>query len=140
MHLLTTTEEHNKITILKKLSFFRQQLHIIHKTLSCFFVSISFLPALRFFLPLALPPILPTGLPAPAGCSINEDLGGVLHIVFKLSSVMDIQYDNIKWDSSKSDGCMKKTVSNNKLLSIFPNTKFTNIDDGLKIVHEFYKR
>ena len=45
---------------------------------------------------------------------------------------MDIEYDNIRWDSSKSDGCMKKTVSNNKLLSLFPNTKFTNIDDGLK--------
>jgi len=63
-------------------------------------------------------------------CDNNEYT--IKDIVFKLSSVMDIKYDNIKWDSSKSDGCMKKTVSNNKLLSLFPNTKFTDIDDGLK--------
>jgi len=35
-------------------------------------------------------------------------------------------------DISKSDGCMRKTVSNERFNSIFPDFNYTNIDDGLK--------
>ena len=37
---------------------------------------------------------------------------------------------DIVWDTTKSDGCMKKTVSNNKLKSIV-DCQFTDFKDGL---------
>jgi GDP-L-fucose synthase len=35
-------------------------------------------------------------------------------------------------DISKSDGCMRKTVSNERFNSIFPHFKYTTIDEGLE--------
>jgi GDP-L-fucose synthase len=40
-------------------------------------------------------------------------------------------YNNIVFDSTKSDGQFKKTADNSKLLSCNNGCKFTNIDDGL---------
>ena len=44
----------------------------------------------------------------------------------------------IKWDKSWPDGTLKKIMDNNKLLSIFPDIKFTSLKDGLKKTIEWY--
>lgn len=38
---------------------------------------------------------------------------------------------NIIYDSTKSDGCIKKTASNEYLLELFADLQFTNITDGI---------
>jgi hypothetical protein len=40
-----------------------------------------------------------------------------------------------KMDAAKSDGCMKKTVSNEKFKSIYPDFKFMNLKDGLEYTY-----
>jgi GDP-L-fucose synthase len=47
-------------------------------------------------------------------------------------------YDNIIFDTNKSDGQFKKTADNNKLMSHLKNFNFTNIDIGLKISIEWF--
>lgn len=44
----------------------------------------------------------------------------------------------IKWDKSWPDGTPKKIMDNSKLLSIFPDIKFTSLKDGLKKTIEWY--
>ena len=44
---------------------------------------------------------------------------------------MDFQ-GNIVFDTTKSDGQFKKTACNDKLVSLYPDFKFTPIQDGLK--------
>jgi|SRR3989304_2378063 len=44
----------------------------------------------------------------------------------------EAEYLNIIYDKSKPDGQHKKTCSNEKLKSLFPNFKFTNLEDGIK--------
>jgi len=38
----------------------------------------------------------------------------------------------LKFDTTKSDGQFKKTASNKKLLSLYPDFKFTPIQEGIK--------
>ena len=52
---------------------------------------------------------------------------------------MEIPREELKWRSSMSDGCMRKTVSNAKLKDIYPNLEFISIDEGLKITYEWFK-
>lgn len=64
-------------------------------------------------------------------CSTNiTDEISIKDIVQKIC--INLNYFNIKYDSSFSDGQYKKTVSNEKLRCIYPNLKFTSIDEGLK--------
>lgn len=42
-------------------------------------------------------------------------------------------------DITKSDGCMRKTVDNSRLLSIFPDLTFTDLSTGLKQTIEWFK-
>jgi GDP-L-fucose synthase len=42
-------------------------------------------------------------------------------------------------DTEKSDGCMRKTVDNSRLLSIFPDLTFTDLSVGLKQTIEWFK-
>ena len=46
---------------------------------------------------------------------------------------------NLLNDTSKVDGCMKKTVDNTELLKLYPDFKFTDLEDGLKITIEWIK-
>lgn len=46
----------------------------------------------------------------------------------------------IKNDTSRSDGCMRKTVDNSRLLSIFPDLTFTELDKGLRGTVEWFKQ
>ena len=38
----------------------------------------------------------------------------------------------VVYDTSKADGQYKKTASNKKLRSLYPDFEFTSIEDGLK--------
>lgn len=55
-----------------------------------------------------------------------------------ISDVVDkiVKYNNfngnIIYDTTKSDGQYKKTISNYKLLNLYPDFKFTSFDDGIK--------
>ena len=46
---------------------------------------------------------------------------------------------NILNDTSKADGCMKKTVDNTELLKLYPNLEFTDLEKGLKMTVEWMK-
>ena len=59
-------------------------------------------------------------------------------IVHTLSDTMHISQDSLFWDTEKSDGCMKKTVSNTHFKTIFPNFKFTDISLGLQKTYQWY--
>jgi GDP-L-fucose synthase len=47
--------------------------------------------------------------------------------------------DQMKFDTSYSDGQYKKTANNKKLIALNPNFKFTNIEEGLKNSIEWFK-
>ena len=42
------------------------------------------------------------------------------------------------WDNSKRDGCLKKTVSNEKFIQYYPNFTFTTFENGMKEMYEWY--
>ena len=42
--------------------------------------------------------------------------------------------------TSKSDGCIRKTVSNNLLKKTIPDYKFTNLDEGLYKTYNWFKK
>ena len=65
----------------------------------------------------------------------------IKEIVDKLVEYTHISPDLIKYDTNHSDGILKKTVSNRKLLAYYPDFKFTSIDQGLlKTVSWFRKQ
>jgi GDPmannose 4,6-dehydratase len=47
--------------------------------------------------------------------------------------------DKIEWDTSKSDGQYKKTATNEKLMKLFPDFKFTKFEDAIKTSVEFFQ-
>ena len=69
-------------------------------------------------------------------CNNNEY--SIHDIVLKLSLSMDIPFDKVVWDNSKSDGCLKKTVSNEKFKQYYPNFTFTTFENGMKEMYEWY--
>jgi GDP-L-fucose synthase len=69
----------------------------------------------------------------------NNDEYTIYDIVKKLSSVMNISFDNVVWDNTKNDGCLKKTVSNTKFKKYYPNYTFTSFDEGIKQTYKWYK-
>jgi len=48
----------------------------------------------------------------------------------------DAEEIEILWDSSKPDGQYRKDVSNQKMLSIMPDFKFTSLEEGIKITYK----
>ena len=76
----------------------------------------------------------------------NDEEKTIKEIVNELAKVMGIEQDKIEWDTSKSDGCMKKTVSNEKLKKVLKNVKtwefntFTKIRMGFFKTYNWYKR
>lgn len=69
----------------------------------------------------------------------NDNEWTIKDVVYKILDTMEIPREELKWLTNKSDGCMKKTVSNAKLKDIFPNLEFISIDEGLKITYEWFK-
>ena len=49
------------------------------------------------------------------------------------------EYDDIIFDTSKSDGQIRKTVSNEKLMNLNPSFKFTSLKGGLLETIEWFK-
>lgn len=69
----------------------------------------------------------------------NDEEYSIKEYVLKVCELLNISKNKIYWDKSKSDGCLKKTVSNNLLKKILPDFKFTNLEDGLKITYNWFK-
>jgi len=62
----------------------------------------------------------------------------IKYFIEKLVESMNIDKSNIKWDTSKSDGCMKKTITNDILKDILPDYKFKTIEEGFKETYEWF--
>lgn len=63
-------------------------------------------------------------------CSGDEEIS-----IFDLANLIGkiINFSNeIKFDTTKLDGSLKKTVSNNYLKTIIPDIKFTSLEEGLR--------
>ena len=74
---------------------------------------------------------------SPLICCNNEEYS-IKDIVSNVCNVMNIPFDKIEWNTNKSDGCLKKTVSNKKLSKIFPELTFTNLHDGLTFSYKWF--
>ena len=59
-------------------------------------------------------------------------------IVKSVCETMNIPFELVEWDTTKSDGCMKKTVSNKKLSKIFPELTFTELNKGLEFSYNWF--
>ena len=59
-------------------------------------------------------------------------------IVKSVCETMNIPFELVEWDTTKSDGCMKKTVSNKKLSNIFPELTFTELNKGLEFSYNWF--
>jgi len=60
----------------------------------------------------------------------EKDEISIKTVASEIASIFE--YDNIKFDTTRSDGQYRKTADNSKLLSYLPNFKFTDIKTGLK--------
>ena len=54
-----------------------------------------------------------------------------------VAGAMDFK-GKVVYDTTKADGQYKKTASNKKLMSLYPEFKFTSIEDGLKETCEWF--
>jgi len=70
-------------------------------------------------------------------CCNNEEFE-IKTIVQHIAEVMNIDYNNIQWDTNMSDGCMKKTVDNSLFNKLFPTFEFTSFNSGIKNTYEWY--
>ena len=61
----------------------------------------------------------------------EEDEVSIEDIARMIAKEFDYE-DNIKFDTSFSDGQFKKTADNNKLMKLYPDFEFTNINIGIK--------
>ncbi len=70
--------------------------------------------------------------PEPIILSVGEeDEVSIADVAKGVAEGMDFQ-GNIVFDTTKSDGQFKKTASNKKLMSLYPDFKFTPIKEGLR--------
>jgi GDP-L-fucose synthase len=65
----------------------------------------------------------------------NLSIGQMAKIAIGVTENKNI---DIKWDTSKPNGQLRKDVSIDKFKSLFPNFKFTPLRDGIKIVYDTY--
>lgn len=70
-------------------------------------------------------------------CCTDEEYK-IVDVVDKLATAMRLNKENIHWDATKSDGCMKKTVSNEKLKKIIKDYNFVSLDEGLKETYDWF--
>ena len=70
--------------------------------------------------------------PEPIILSVGEeDEVSIADVAKGVAEAMDFQ-GKIVFDTTKSDGQFKKTANNSKLMSLYPEFKFTPIKEGLK--------
>ena len=62
----------------------------------------------------------------------------IKELVLKVMDTMNMDQKKLTWLTEKSDGVMKKTVSNKKLMTLFSNLKFTSLDEGLKYTYDWF--
>jgi GDP-L-fucose synthase len=60
----------------------------------------------------------------------EKDELSIKTVAIEIASIFE--YDNIKFDTTRSDGQYRKTADNSKLLRYLPDFKFTDIKTGLK--------
>ena len=70
-------------------------------------------------------------------CYTDEEYK-IVDVVDKLATAMKLNKEDIHWDATKSDGCMKKTVSNEKLKKIIKDYNFVSLDEGLKETYDWF--
>ena len=70
----------------------------------------------------------------------NAHVYSIKEIVETLTDVMEIDNNHVYWNKTKSDGCMKKTVTNKKLLELYPEISrtFTNLKEGLMYTYLWF--
>ena len=73
----------------------------------------------------------------PLICCNNDELE-IKEVIETIADTMSIPRNEIVWDTTKSDGCMKKTVSNKKFNGIYPDFKFMNLKDGLEYTYDWF--
>lgn len=62
----------------------------------------------------------------------------IKEMVETLGETMNINVNSIKWDTTKSDGCIKKTVDNTMLLKLYPSFNFISLQNGLKETYKWF--
>ena len=69
----------------------------------------------------------------------NDEEHTIKEVVEELARVMDLDKKNLVWDTSKANGCMRKTVSNIRLtnMNIFKN--FKTLEYGLQETYTWFK-
>jgi GDP-L-fucose synthase len=70
-------------------------------------------------------------------CCTDEEYK-IMDVVDKLADVMELDKKSIFWDSTKADGCMKKTVSNEKLKKIIKDYNFIPLSLGLEETYRWF--
>lgn len=68
--------------------------------------------------------------------SDNLSIKRIAEIALSVCDATDVE---IIWDSSKPDGQYRKDVSNNKMMSLIPDFKFTSLEEGLSNVYNNIK-
>ena len=58
-------------------------------------------------------------------------------VVEKVANTMCISKEEIQWDDTMSDGCMKKTVTSKKFQKIY-DFEFTSLNVGLKLTYDWF--
>jgi GDP-L-fucose synthase len=62
--------------------------------------------------------------------NIANDEVSIKQLVETLGNLFD--YHNITYDATKSNGCLRKTVSNKYFYELFPDFEYTSLENGLK--------
>ena len=68
----------------------------------------------------------------------NNEEYSIKEYVNKICNLLSINKSKIFWDTTKSDGCLRKTIDNTVLKNLLPNYKFTSFDDGLKKTYSWF--
>jgi GDP-L-fucose synthase len=72
--------------------------------------------------------------------NIGHGIGiSIIDLASKIQSIVGFK-GTFKFDVSKPDGAVEKTMDSNKSKSIFKKNYFTPIDEGIKFTYEWYKR
>jgi len=66
-------------------------------------------------------------------CSENLSIREIAEVALKACGAEDF---TLEFDTTKPDGQFRKDVSNEKMLSIMPEFKFTNLEDGIKHTYQ----
>merc|ERR1712098_873887 len=57
----------------------------------------------------------------------------------KIAENVALDLNDIKWDTTKSDGQHKKTASNDRLLELFPDFEFTPFEEAIAETVQWFK-